>query len=258
LIDNANHQGQTISTDFTSVNGQHQWPTVSQASQQRFQKRHEVRLGVNALVLQITTEAFDAAFYFTLVRRFLGHRLQVTFPTTDNAADHAGQGVHMSGLTTSQLLGIDLTQITSYATIYMVIITHGIPPLVCAESRSLSHVFLFRHILIRFLKKVSGSEFGDAVEVADEFRYEWTAVPQLFGTPFYVYAYAFGQLLALSLYDRYRQEGEPFKERYLALLAAGGSAPPVELLAGVGVDGRDADFWQGGFDLLARLMAQLG
>jgi hypothetical protein len=104
--------------------------------------------------LQITTEAFDAAFYFTLVWRFLGYRFQVTFPATDNAADHTGQGVHMSGLTTSQLLGIDLTQTISYATTYVVIITQGIPPLVCAESRSLCQVFLFRHILIRFLKSV--------------------------------------------------------------------------------------------------------
>jgi oligoendopeptidase F len=100
-------------------------------------------------------------------------------------------------------------------------------------------------------------QFGDAVALADEFRHEWTAVPQLFGVPFYVYAYAFGQLLTLALYDRYQQEGEPFKARYLDLLAAGGSAAPVALLTQVGVDVYDARFWQGGFDVLAGLVAQL-
>jgi oligoendopeptidase F len=100
-------------------------------------------------------------------------------------------------------------------------------------------------------------QFGDAVELADEFRHEWTTIPQLFGVPFYVYAYAFGQLLALALYDRYQQEGEPFKPRYLELLAAGGSAAPVALLTRLGVDVYDAGFWQGGFDVLARLLPQL-
>jgi oligoendopeptidase F len=100
-------------------------------------------------------------------------------------------------------------------------------------------------------------QFGDAVELVDEFRHEWTTIPQLFGVPFYVYAYAFGQLLALSLYDRYQQEGEPFKERYLDLLAAGGSAAPLALLARMSVDVSEAGFWQGGFDVLARLVGQL-
>jgi oligoendopeptidase F len=101
-------------------------------------------------------------------------------------------------------------------------------------------------------------QFGEAVEVPDEFRHEWVAIPHFFlGTPFYVYAYAFGQLLAFALYDQYRREGEPFKERYLDLLAAGGSAAPMALLARVGVDVTDAGFWQGGFDVLARLVGQL-
>lgn len=99
-------------------------------------------------------------------------------------------------------------------------------------------------------------QFGDAVEVADEFRHEWMTIPQLFGVPFYVYAYAFGQLLALALYDRYQQEGELFKAHYLDLLAAGGSAAPVALLTQLGVDVYDANFWQGGFGVLDRLVVQ--
>jgi oligoendopeptidase F len=101
-------------------------------------------------------------------------------------------------------------------------------------------------------------QFGESVDVPDEFRYEWFYIPHFFfDLPFYVYAYAFGQLLALALYDRYKQEGEPFTDRYLDLLAAGGSAAPVALLAQLGVDVYDAGFWQGGFDVLAGLVEQL-
>ncbi|HUM70168.1 MAG TPA: M3 family oligoendopeptidase [Chloroflexota bacterium] len=100
-------------------------------------------------------------------------------------------------------------------------------------------------------------QFGTAVETPDDFRYEWVAISHFFSMPFYVYAYAFGQLLAFALYEQYQREGERFKERYLALLAAGGSAAPMALLAQVGVDVTDANFWQGGFDVLARLVVQL-
>jgi oligoendopeptidase F len=100
-------------------------------------------------------------------------------------------------------------------------------------------------------------QFGDAVEVSDDFRYEWVAIPHFYSTPFYVYAYTFGQLLVLSLYEQYKQEGEPFKARYFDLLAAGGSASPVEILEKAGIDMASADFWQGGFDVLARLLAEL-
>ena len=101
-------------------------------------------------------------------------------------------------------------------------------------------------------------QFGEAVEVPNEFCHEWVSIPHFFfDRPFYVYAYAFGQLLALALYDRYQQEGGPFKERYLNLLAAGGSAAPLALLARVGVEVSEAGFWQGGFDVLARLVGQL-
>ena len=67
------------------------------------------------------------------------------------------------------------------------------------------------------------TQFGDAVEVADEFKWEWVSIPHIYHTPFYVYAYAFGQLLVLSLYQQYKAEGDSFKPRYLDVLAAGGS-----------------------------------
>jgi oligoendopeptidase F len=100
-------------------------------------------------------------------------------------------------------------------------------------------------------------QLGDAVDVSDDFRHEWLAVPHFYKTPFYVYAYAFGQLLVLALYQQYREEGESFKPRYRAILAAGGSDAPERVLEQAGINIRDAAFWQGGFDVLADLLARL-
>jgi oligoendopeptidase F len=101
------------------------------------------------------------------------------------------------------------------------------------------------------------TQFGEAVEVGDEFRWEWVSIPHIYHTPFYVYAYTFGQLLVLSLYQQFKAEGEAFKPRYLGLLSAGGSEAPVKILAGAGIDVYSAQFWQGGFDVVQRLVAQL-
>ena len=70
---------------------------------------------------------------------------------------------------------------------------------------------------------------GDSVEVTAGYRSWWSYIPHFIGTPGYVYAYAYGQLLALSVYARYLEEGEPFVPRYLDLLRAGGSRSPEEL-----------------------------
>ncbi len=101
------------------------------------------------------------------------------------------------------------------------------------------------------------SQFGDAVEVSDEFRWEWVSIPHIYYTPFYVYAYTFGQLLVLSLYQQYKVEGEAFKPRYLKLLAAGGSKPPDKILSDAGINMHSRDFWQGGFDVIRGLIEQL-
>ncbi len=100
-------------------------------------------------------------------------------------------------------------------------------------------------------------QFGDAVELSDEFRWEWVSIPHIYHAPFYVYAYAFGQLLVLSLYQRYQEEGEAFIPRYLDLLAAGGSRPPMQILQEAGVDVTQAAFWEGGFGLIRRWVEQL-
>jgi oligoendopeptidase F len=92
--------------------------------------------------------------------------------------------------------------------------------------------------------------FGDSVEVTEGYRSWWSYIPHFINTPGYVYAYAYGQLLALSVYRRYREEGEAFVPQYLELLSAGGSKPPEELGRVVGVDLADPGFWDAGLDLV--------
>jgi oligoendopeptidase F len=93
---------------------------------------------------------------------------------------------------------------------------------------------------------------GDSVEVTDGYRTWWSYIPHFIGTPGYVYAYAYGQLLALSVYARYEQEGSGFVAKYLDLLRAGGSKSPEELGAMVGVDLADPGFWDRGLDIIER------
>jgi oligoendopeptidase F len=100
-------------------------------------------------------------------------------------------------------------------------------------------------------------QFGEAVELSDEFRWEWVSIPHIYHTPFYVYAYAFGQLLVLSLYQQFREEGQSFKPRYIEILSAGGSDSPSSILARAGIDIYQDAFWQGGFDVVSGLIDQL-
>lgn len=100
-------------------------------------------------------------------------------------------------------------------------------------------------------------QFGDSIEVPGEFRYEWLSIPHIYQSPFYCYSYAFGQLLVLSLYRRYQQEGDAFKPVYLRLLAHGGSARPTAILSEAGVDMSDPDFWRGGFQVVEEMVDEL-
>ena len=100
-------------------------------------------------------------------------------------------------------------------------------------------------------------QFGDSLELSEDFRLEWAAIPHFYHTPFYVYAYSFGQLLVLSLYQQYLQDGDGFKPRYFAILEAGGSASPESVLKGAGIDMYDKAFWQGGFDVIADNLKRL-
>jgi oligoendopeptidase F len=98
--------------------------------------------------------------------------------------------------------------------------------------------------------------FGDSVEVTEGYLSWWSYIPHFIGSPGYVYAYAYGQLLALSVYERYEQLGEEMVPSYLELLAAGGSRSPEELGRIVGVDLADPGFWDAGLDLVQRQLEQ--
>src|SRR5688572_11394067 len=100
-------------------------------------------------------------------------------------------------------------------------------------------------------------QFGDSVELSDEFKWEWVSIPHIYHTPFYVYAYSFGQLLVFSLYQQYKAEGESFKPKYLKILSAGGSEAPARILSDAGIDISSTKFWQGGFDVLSRMVDEL-
>ncbi|MBS1249730.1 MAG: Oligoendopeptidase F, plasmid [Chloroflexi bacterium] len=100
-------------------------------------------------------------------------------------------------------------------------------------------------------------QFGDSVALSEEFKWEWVSIPHFLHVPFYVYAYSFGQLLVLSLYKQYKEEGESFKPRYIKILEAGGSASPVAICADAGLDITQAEFWQGGFDVIRDMVKEL-
>jgi oligoendopeptidase F len=100
-------------------------------------------------------------------------------------------------------------------------------------------------------------QFGEAVEVDESFKWEWIVVPHFYAVPFYVYAYAFGQLLVLALYQMYKREGEAFKPKYLKILSYGGSAAPARILKEAGIDIASAKFWQGGFDVISGMVDEL-
>jgi oligoendopeptidase F len=100
-------------------------------------------------------------------------------------------------------------------------------------------------------------QFGDSLELADEFKWEWITIPHIYNEPFYTYAYSFGQLLVLALYQKYRLEGSAFIPKYLKILSYGGSEAPAKILKEAGLDIENEAFWQGGFDVLEEMIKEL-
>ena len=100
-------------------------------------------------------------------------------------------------------------------------------------------------------------QFGKGIKVPEEFQWEWLTIPHIFASPFYCYAYSFGNLLVLALYRMYQKEGASFVPKYLELLGAGGSESPQTILAKVGVDMASEDFWQSGFETIREMVEQL-
>ena len=100
-------------------------------------------------------------------------------------------------------------------------------------------------------------QFGDSLELDELFKYEWLSIGHFYTDPFYDYSYAFGLLLVLGLYQRYKEEGEAFVPKYLKILAYGGSKAPIAVLDEAGFDIRKPEFWQGGFDILSGMVDEL-
>ncbi|MBW3625484.1 MAG: M3 family oligoendopeptidase [Armatimonadetes bacterium] len=100
------------------------------------------------------------------------------------------------------------------------------------------------------------SMFGDAVELGEDHRIWWSYIPHFIGSPFYVYAYSFGELLVFALYRMYQEQGEGFPDRYLDLLREGGSKSPHELMGQMGIDLRSPEFWRGGMEVLDDLVGR--
>jgi oligoendopeptidase F len=104
---------------------------------------------------------------------------------------------------------------------------------------------------------VQGESLGPAIELKPGYETFWTYIPHFIHSPFYVYAYAFGDCLVNSLYAVYEKASAGFAERYLAMLAAGGTKHHSELLKPFGLDARDPAFWQGGLSVIERLIGEL-
>ncbi len=105
--------------------------------------------------------------------------------------------------------------------------------------------------------EVQRESLGPAIDIRPGYEVFWTYIPHFIHSPFYVYAYAFGDCLVNSLYAVYQRASEGFAERYLAMLAAGGTKHYTELLKPFGLDARDPAFWQGGLSVIEKLIDEL-
>ena len=98
--------------------------------------------------------------------------------------------------------------------------------------------------------------FGNSVRLGDDYKHWWMYIPHFIHTPFYVYAYSFGELLTLSLYAKYQKEGNAFIPKYLRLLEAGGSESPSRILSSFDINISKREFWQGGMDVLKKMIEE--
>ena len=94
--------------------------------------------------------------------------------------------------------------------------------------------------------------FGNSVIIPEEYHYEWSSIPHIFHTPFYVYAYNFANLLVIALYEKYKQEGKSFVPKYKELLTNGANDSPERLLKKLDIDIKEKTFWEKGFDFIER------
>ncbi len=111
--------------------------------------------------------------------------------------------------------------------------------------------------LSQFWLNTQKEMFGDSVTLSDDYALWWSYIPHFLNSPGYVYSYAFGELLVLSLYQIYQKEGDVFVDKYKELLAAGGSQSPKELLKPFEINLNDKEFWQGGLKLIDEMLDAL-
>jgi len=144
------------------------------------------------------------------------------------------------------------------------LIARGIEDFIASAVRQVMYTFFERdiheHVNDRKLQakeccdiwnKHVADLYSEAVEFLPVQKWNWITIPHfLFENPFYVYAYAFGQLFVLALYQKYLKEGKDFVPKYIKLLAAGGSKSPIELTSEIGIDITKREFWQQGFDYI--------
>ncbi len=100
-------------------------------------------------------------------------------------------------------------------------------------------------------------QFGNSITIPSEFRYEWSYIPHIFNTPFYCYAYNFGELLSMALYSLYKEKGRSFIPKIEKILSSGSSVKPDELLKEVGIDINSKRFWQGSFKIIENWLDQV-
>ncbi len=96
--------------------------------------------------------------------------------------------------------------------------------------------------------------FGRSIILSKGYEIWWSYIPHFLHTPFYVYAYSFGELMTLSLFARYQEMGAPFVNKYLGLLSAGGSKSPEELVRPLGINLKSESFWRGGIDIIESMV----
>jgi oligoendopeptidase F len=105
--------------------------------------------------------------------------------------------------------------------------------------------------------KRRGEMYGNAVDFLPEQQWYWAAIPHFIHTRFYCYAYTFGALLVLALFDRYEQEGKSFIPRYVQMLETGGADSPENMTKRMNLDIRRAEFWESGFRVMQSYLDDL-
>ena len=114
----------------------------------------------------------------------------------------------------------------------------------------------FEEISVKYLAMLR-AQLGPHVEVDELFSYEWLYIPHIFHTPFYCYAYAFGNLLTLALYEMYQEKGQMMVGKIITMLSTGGSEAPLKVSKELGVDICSEAFWQKGFDSIAKMIKEI-